>query len=191
MHYGIRVRSFTQKDVMHIWDEALMNEGIDTQKLTILSDRGGQMKGARIKAHLIGAWKVSLEYARPYTPDDNAWIETFIKYMKYHPACPDAFETVHEVADWIAKFQLLYNAHPHSSLGYVRPNDEYAGRGNSIRQERKENLKAARNARLADYRMQQKGASRELRKSDLAELTVPAEEGQFLHNSSAILCQNR
>ncbi|MBI5182214.1 MAG: DDE-type integrase/transposase/recombinase [Nitrospirae bacterium] len=75
IHYGVRVRSFTQKDVMDIWDEALWKEGIDRSQLTALSDRGGQMKGSRTKAHLIGKWDIRLEFARPYTPDDNAWIE--------------------------------------------------------------------------------------------------------------------
>jgi len=154
IHYGVRVTSFTQKDVMDIWDEALWQEGIDASQLTVLSDRGSQMKGSRTKAHLIGKWNIKLEFARPYTPDDNAWIEAFIKYMKYHPACPESFETVQDVMDWVAKFQELYNDHPHSSLGYVRPNEEHEGLGNAIRQRRKENLRLARQRRLDFYRSQ-------------------------------------
>jgi len=154
IHYGVRVTSFTQKDVMDIFDEALRQEDIDTSQLTVLSDHGSQMKGSRTKAHLIGKWDIRLEFARPYTPDDNAWIETFIKYMKYHPACPDSFDMVQDVTDWVAKFQKLYNNHPHSALGYVRPNDEHAGLGNAIRAQRKENLLAARKARLEQYHLQ-------------------------------------
>ena len=151
LHYGVRVRSFTQKDIMTIWDETLWKEDIDPSQLTALSDRGGQMKGSRTKAHLIGKWNIRLEFARPYTPDDNAWIETFIKYMKYYPECPESFETVQDVIDWVAKFQKLYNDHPHSSLGYVRPNDEHAGLGNAIRQRRQDNLKLAAQKRRAYY----------------------------------------
>ncbi len=159
IHFGARIVSFTQRDVMDIWDEALQQEEVDTAQLTALSDRGTQMKGSRTKAHLIGKWDIRLEFARPYTPDDNAWIETFIKYMKYHPACPDKFETVQDVIDWVAKFQKLYNDHPHSALGYVRPNDEHAGLGNVIRTQRKENLLAARKARLGYYHSQKAGVS--------------------------------
>jgi len=159
IHYGVRITSFTQKDVMDIFDEALRQEDIDTTQLTVLSDRGGQMKGSRTKAHLIGAWDIKLEFARPYTPDDNAWIETFIKYMKYHPECPESFETMQDVVDWVAKFQKLYNDHPHSALGYVRPNDEHAGLGNTIRAQRKENLLAARKVRLGYYHLQKAGVS--------------------------------
>jgi transposase InsO family protein len=157
IHFGVRIVSFTQRDVMDIWDEALQQEEIDTTQLTVLSDRGTQMKGSRTKAHLIGKWELRLEFARPYTPDDNAWIETFIKYMKYHPECPESFETVQDVIDWVAKFQKLYNDHPHSALGYVRPNDEHAGLGNTIRAQRKENLLIARKSRLAYYHSQKAG----------------------------------
>lgn len=176
MHYGVQVTSFTQKDVMNIWDEALWQEGIDTSQLTVLSDRGSQMKGGRTKAHLIGKWNIKLEFARPYTPDDNAWIEAFIKYLKYHPACPESFETVQDVIDWVTKFQKFYNDHPHSSLGYVRPNEEHEGLGNAIRQRRKENLRLARQNRLEFYRLQKA----EISKYDLSE-----DRG-----SVGLLCQN-
>ena len=214
IHYGIRVRSFTQKDVMTIWDEALWKEDIDSNQLTALSDRGGQMKGSRTKAHLIGKWNVKLEFARPYTPDDNAWIEALIKYMKYHPECPDEFETVQDVINWVAKFKNLYNDHPHSSLGYVCPNDEHAGLGDIIREKRKENLLLARQSRLAYYHCQRKGVSdyRAGKNRGSNEILEPVlvvqnqengkkvifetlegveKEGDFQANSLAVLCQNR
>lgn len=214
IHYGVRVTSFTQKDVMNTWDEALWQEGIDTSQLTILSDRGSQMKGTRTKAHLIGKWNIKLEFARPYTPDDNAWIEAFIKYMKYHPASPESFETVQDVIDWVAKFQELYNDHPHSSLGYVRPNEEHEGLGNAIRQRRKEDLRLARQRRLGFYRLQKtevleyglsgNRGSKGIPKPFLGErnpkndeeatievLETAVREDDFQANSSVVLCQNR
>ena len=214
LHYGVKVISFTQKDVMNIWDETLWQEEIDTSQLTSLSDRGSQMKGSRTKAHLIGKWDLKLEFARPYTPNDNAWIEAFIKYMKYHPECPDYFVTVQDVIDWVFKFKKLYNNHPHSSLGYVRPNDEHAGLGDTIRQIRKENLMAARQKRLAYYNSQREGVSNygvdkdrvsnsvvgpnlETQKVGIGEevennaLEGVNGDGDFQTKSSAVLCQNR
>lgn len=214
IHYGVRVRSFAQKDIMAIWDDALIGEGLDARQLTALSDRGGQMKGSRTKAHLAGKWEIKLEYARPYTPDDNAWIEALIKYLKYHPACPDRFETVQDVIDWVEKFQRLYNDHPHSALGYVRPNDEHAGLGNHIREQRKENLLSARQRRLAYFRMrrervsnyginQDRAYNRNLdpcleeqeagnyQKVEINALEVLTGGEDFRANSSAVLCRNR
>ena len=199
---------------MDIWDEALWKEDIDASQLTAISDRGSQMKGSRTKAHLIGKWNIRLEFARPYTPDDNAWIESLIKYMKYHPECPESFETVQDVIDWVAKFQKLYNDHPHSSLGYVRPNDEHAGLGNSIRDKRQENLKLAAQKRRAYYNSKKEGVLNhgltkdlssneaiepvfalqsaeniENEKSEVSEGVVRKDD--FRVNSSAVLCQNR
>ena len=214
LHYGIRVASFTQQDVMDIWDEALWKEDIDATKLTAISDRGSQMKGSRTKAHLIGKWNIRLEFARPYTPDDNAWIESLIKYMKYHPECPESFETVRDVADWVARFQELYNDHPHSSLGYVRPNDEHAGLGNSIRDKRQENLKLAAQKRRAYYQSQRRGVldydlTKDLGSNEILEpvfalqntenteneksgvLEGVVRKDDFRVNSLAVLCQNR
>jgi transposase InsO family protein len=214
LHFGVRVRSFTQKDVMDIWDETLLMEGIEPGQLTSLSDRGGQMKGDRTKAHLIGKWDVKLEFARPYTPDDNAWIEAFIKYLKYHPDCPEKFETVQDVIDWVTKYQKIYNDRPHSSLEYVCPNDEHAGLGDAIRQQRKENLMAARQKRLAYFHLQKEGVSNHglIRERAYNRMPVPCFEGvvsgnnqkvengelealtggeDFRVNSSLVLCQNR
>lgn len=214
IHFGVRVRSFTQKDVMNIWDEALLMEGIKPGQLTALSDRGGPMKGSRTKAHLIGKWDIKLEFARPYTPDDNAWIEAFIKYMKYHPECPAQFETAQDVIDWVTKYQKLYNARPHSALNYVRPNEEHAGLGNAIRQQRKENLKAAQQKRLANYYSKKRGISNyglnQERASDVTPVacveTQKLKSSEFSENdefkgitggedfrvnSSLVLCQNR
>ena len=214
LHYGVRVASFTQQDVIDIWDEALWKEDIDASQLTAISDRGSQMKGSRTKAHLIGKWNIRLEFARPYTPDDNAWIESLIKYMKYHPECPESFETVQDVIDWIAKFQKLYNDHPHSSLGYVRPNDEHAGMGNTIREKRKENLRLAMQKRRADYNSKKEGVLnhgliKDLRSNEIIEpvfalqntesiknerngvLEGVVRKDDFRVNSSAVLCQNR
>ena len=155
LHFGAAIRSVTQEDVKKVWDETLRQEGLsDASGMTILSDRGSAMKGEKTKAHLEGKWLATLVYARPYTPDDNAWIESFIKGLKYHPECPEAFETVLDVQEWVKKYQKLYNDYPHSALKYVTPNQEHGGLGNQIRSQRKENLLKARQTRLAAYKTQ-------------------------------------
>lgn len=151
LNSGIYLRSFRQKDVKALWDETLFNEGVNTEELTILSDNGGQMKGRLTREHLSGEWQVSLVHSRPHTPDDNPWIEAFIKGLKYHPARPESFETVQDVVNWVNWYREHYNNHPHSALGYVRPNEEHKGFGKAIRQQRKDNLKLARKERLAYY----------------------------------------
>lgn len=171
---GVYIRSFTEDDVINLWDETLFEQGIDTSKLAILSDNGGQMKGKKIKKHMQEDWLVTLLYARPYTPDDNPWIEAFNKSLKYHVAKPDKFETVQDVIDWVELHRQLHNDHPHSSLGYVRPNDEHQGFGDKIRKERQENLKVASKKRL-EYYYESKAVKKE-----------SGEGLEIVHNSFAI-----
>ena len=94
------------------------------------------------------------------------------------------------------------------------PNEEYAGLGNAIRQQRKENLKIARQKRLAYYRSRKEGGSNYELDQESASNSVPVAcfekqnyesdqkvenyrlEGftggeDFRVNSSAVLCRNR
>ena len=171
---GVYVRSFTEQNVKKLWDETLFEEGVDTAGLTILSDNGGQMKGSIVRKHMKDNWQVTLVYARPHTPNDNPWIEAFNKSLHWHPSKPETFETTQDVINWVELHKTLHNDHPHSALGYVRPNDEHAGLGNGIRHQRKENLKIARQERLRYYYESQ---------------TRDQESGEWLevvHNSSAV-----
>lgn len=176
LNSGVYLRSFRQKEVKALWDETLFQEGVNTEELTILSDNGGQMKGRMTREHLSGQWRVSLVRSRPHTPNDNPWIEAFIKGLKYHPACPESFETVKDVMEWVAWYKQYYNNHPHSALGYIRPNEEHSGMGNTIRQQRQDNLKLARKERLAYY-YECKARLRE---------QMSVQKPEILHNSFAL-----
>ncbi len=175
---GVYVRSFTQKNVIELWDETLNEQGIDTKDLTILSDRGSQMKGKMVRAHLTEKWQVTLMFSRPHTPDDNPWIEAFNRSLQLHPLRPAEFVTVQDVIDWVELHRKLHNNHPHSALCYVRPNDEHAGLGNEIRQQRKENLKVARQERLMYYYEQ---------KVVVKVAKFETEEPELVYNSSVAL----
>ena len=112
--------------------------------------------------------------------------------------------------DWAARFQKLYNDHPHSSLGYVRPNEEHAGLGNAIRQTGKENLLLARQRRLEFYKSQKAGVSEYGNDEDRGSNGLIGQDsvavisgnsqmskievlgnGDSQTNSLALLCQNR
>ncbi len=175
---GVYARSFNQKDVKKLWDKTLIAEGVETKGLVILQDNGSQMKGKMIKAHLTGKWQVTLVYARPHTPNDNPWIEGFNRSLHLHPEKPAEFVTIEDVIAWVEQHRILHNNHPHSALSYVRPNDEHAGLGNGIRQQRKENLKVARNARLMYYYEQ---------KLAVKVVKFETEEPELVCNSSAAL----
>ena len=120
--------------------------------LLAYSDRGGAMKSHRTKDYFIKNLNLPVYFGRPHTPDDEAWIEAFIKTLKYHREAPSHFPQVADVADWLNRFPSIYNQEPHSSLGYVTPAQALAGLKEVILNRRKQNLYEAKEARLAAYR---------------------------------------
>lgn len=156
--FGIFIRSFKQKDVIETWRKTLAKLGMDPNcKINVLSDRGAQMKGEATKMYFRSETGAELHYARPYTPEDNAWVESFIKTFKYWPCIPDKFETVKEIDDYASRFQVEYNDHPHSSLYYVTPNEVDDGQLEKILEERKVRQKEAKERRRQFYYQQNVG----------------------------------
>lgn len=121
------------------------------RKLLAHSDRGSPMKAAHTKniiKELLGA---PIHYGRPHTPDDQAWIEAFIKTLKYHREAPASFPTVNDIIQWFTRFPDIYNNDPHSSLKYVTPQETLSGLQEVILNQRKQNLLAARKLRYASW----------------------------------------
>ncbi|MCL0037725.1 integrase core domain-containing protein [Thermodesulfovibrionales bacterium] len=110
------------------------------------------MKSSYTKRYLTKNLNLPVHFGRPHTPDDQAWIEAFIKTLKYHREAPSHFPQVADVIDWFQRFPSIYNHEPHSSLGYVTPAQTLAGLKEVILTQRKQNLYEARQARLAAYR---------------------------------------
>ena len=123
------------------------------EKLLAHSDRGSAMKSSHTKNIVKELLGVTVHYGRPHTPDDEAWIEAFIKTLKYHREAPDSFATVDDVVQWLSRFPDIYNNDPHSSLDYVTPLQSLSGLKEVILEQRKSNLLAARTGRLFHYKI--------------------------------------
>jgi transposase InsO family protein len=122
------------------------------EKLFAHSDRGSAMKARATKElvkELLGA---PVHFGRPHTPDDQAWIESFIKTLKYHRETPQSFKLVDDVLQWLNRFPDIYNNDPHSSLSYVTPLQTLQGQKEVILNQRKQNLEAARRLRYTAWK---------------------------------------
>ena len=97
---------------------------------------------------LLGA---PVHFGRPHTPDDQAWIEAFIKTLKYHRDAPQSFQQVADIVSWLERFPDIYNNDPHSSLGYVTPLQTLSGQREVILTQRKQNLAHARMMRYTAW----------------------------------------
>ena len=156
IHIGHSIGGVASSDLTRTIQEAhalLPKHMLD--KLLAHSDRGSAMKARSTKElvkELLGA---PVHFGRPHTPDDQAWIEAFIKTLKYHREAPMSFKIVDDVLQWLNRFPGIYNCDPHSSLSYVTPLQALQGQKEVVLHTRKQNLEAARNSRYTAWKSAQ------------------------------------
>lgn len=154
--------SSTQVQV--VFDSALQTEGLidlltderldlDTDDparpiLLAVSDNGPQMRSGDTRAYM-ALMAIAQHHGRPHTPTDQAWIETLFGHVKTEwPHLldiddPGLLETELE------RVRTEYNeVRLHEAIGYVTPDDEHLGRGQQIREARRQGLARARQHRL-------------------------------------------
>lgn len=85
------------------------------------ADNGGPMKGVALVA-LMYRLSVGLSYSRPRVSDDNPFIESFFRTLKYRVGYPKWFTSLDNARAWFANFVHWYNnEHKHSAIKYVTP----------------------------------------------------------------------
>lgn len=109
------------------------------------SDNGAPMKSQTLKAKMeeLG---ILASYSRPRVSNDNPFVESLFRTLKYRPQWPsNGFANLMEARDWVQKFVHWYNEeHKHSALNYVTPSERRQGRDSGILKRRKEVLEAAK-----------------------------------------------
>ncbi len=87
----------------------------------IHSDNGNAMKGITLVAFYYRLGIVP-SFSRPRVSDDNPFIESFFKTLKYTCGYPRYFPSIEYARKWFADFIDWYNNHHmHSGLQYVTP----------------------------------------------------------------------
>lgn len=95
--------------------------------LFVHADNGGPMKGLSLVAFLTQL-EVGLTYSGPRVSDDNPFIESFFKSVKYRVGYPKVFSGILSAREWFARFIDWYNnEHRHSGIGYVTPHEKHSG----------------------------------------------------------------
>lgn len=116
--------------------------------LLAVSDNGPQMTVHDTRAFM-ALVAIAQHHGRPHTPTDQAWIESFFGHIKGEwPHLEDIADPVVLEAE-LARVRIEYNSvRLHESIGYVTPDDEHYGRGEAIREARRQGLERARQQRL-------------------------------------------
>ena len=117
--------------------------------LLAISDNGPQMKSVTTREFMAGV-AIAQQFGRPHTPQDQAWIETLFGHVKGEWPHLEKIRGPGELDAELDRVRTEYNTvRLHASIGYVTPDDEHEGRGEAIRQGRRDGLTAAREARIA------------------------------------------
>ena len=100
---------------------AYRNENVKPGDLTLHSDRGASMTSKTV-AQLLVDLGVDRSHSRPHTSNDNPYSEAAFKTLKYCPAFPGRFDTVHAARRFCTKFFEYYNhQHYHSGIALLTP----------------------------------------------------------------------
>lgn len=109
--------------------QGCLDEKIEESQLVLHSDNGKPMKGVTMLAMLENLG-VTPSFSRPSVSDDNPYSESLFKTVKYHSSfpCLNKFDTLYEARSWMIKFTKWYNnAHLHSAIKYVTPDQRHCG----------------------------------------------------------------
>jgi len=126
-------------------ERAMRDEKVDRDQLVLHSDNGGPMRGSTMLATLQRLGVVP-SFSRPSVSDDNPYIESLFRTLKYTPGFPmRPFLTIAHASEWVEGFLRWYNFdHLHSALRYVTPADRHALRDHRILARRARTYAAAR-----------------------------------------------
>nr|WP_095833363.1 IS3 family transposase [Brenneria goodwinii] len=127
---------------------AVLRERCYRQPLVLHADNGGPMKSQTLKAKL-EELNITGSHSRPRVSNDNPFVESLFRTLKYVPGWPSAgFTGLDEARRWVERFSRWYNeAHRHSGIGYVTPEQRHQGQDISLLANRKAVYEAARKAR--------------------------------------------
>jgi len=133
--------------------QTVINDG-ELPMLLAVSDNGPQMRSHTTREFLAGV-HIAQHFGRPHTPTDQAWIETLFGHVKGEWPHLEKITDPGVLDAELDRVRTEYNTvRLHAAIGYVTPDDEHEGRGEAIRERRRNGLEMARHKRI-DYRRSQ------------------------------------
>jgi transposase InsO family protein len=104
------------------------------------ADNGTSMTSKTVTG-LLSDLKISRSHSRPHVSNDNPYSEAQFKTLKYCPAFPGSFETLHQARDFCDVFFGYYNTqHRHSGIGLHTPASVHDGTAWAIQARRQQTL---------------------------------------------------
>lgn len=153
--------SLSEQEALILIDDAFLSEDLinqsDDNLPVIVNDRGSQMKAKKVQ-QTFKDLGLPQTFARPRTPNDNPFVESFFSTVKTSPVYPGWFPNsdIKHVKDYFNIFFTRYNKeHYHSRIGYVTPVQKHNGLDKEIIEQRKTELAAQHEIRKKYWQSQQ------------------------------------
>lgn len=112
---------------------AVLKEKCFQAPLVLHSDNGSPMKSQTLQAklHELG---VQPSRGRPRVSNDNAYVESLFRTLKYCPKWPsEGFASLEDARHWVMRFMHWYNEeHRHSGIKFVTPSQRHRGEDEAI-----------------------------------------------------------
>jgi putative transposase len=126
-----------------LFAETIRKEGVDPTTLTIHADRGSSMKSKPL-AFLLADLGVTKTHSRPHVSNDNPFIESHFRTLKYCPEFPSTFANLADARLFCRTFFVWYNEeHRHSGIGLMTPATVHHGHAPQCIAKRQEVLNLA------------------------------------------------
>jgi putative transposase len=132
--------------------DAVARHQVPPSQLTVHADRGSSMTSNPV-IELLAFLGIGRSHSRPHVSNDNPFSESQFKTLKYCPAFPERFGSIHDARAFCQPFFMYYNhEHRHSGIGYYTPASVHYGTAAEVRAKRAETLDAAYTANPARFR---------------------------------------
>lgn len=144
VHWEVHVRESGEL-ASNLIAQAVMKCCQAGERPVLHSDNGSPMKCFTMRAKL-EALGIKPSYSRPRVSNDNPYIESMFRTVKYCPQWPSqGFESLEVARNWVASFMRWYNEdHRHSAIRYITPGQRYRGEDTALLEHRTEVYQAAK-----------------------------------------------
>jgi len=140
--FGVHWEVFEEENSEHtcqIIEQSMWREKCLLSAPVLHRDNGSVLKSQTVmqKIHDLG---IRSSHSRPRVSNDNAFVESLFRTLKYSPSWPSqGFETITEARKWAARFMHWYDhEHKHSALQFVTPAQRHRGEDVAILEKRHE-----------------------------------------------------
>ena len=115
-----------------LFQETCSREKIDPDQLRVHSDRGTAMTSITL-ALLFANLGILKSLSRPRVSNDNAFVESLFKTLKFRHIYPDRFFDIAAARAYLERFFDWYNyEHFHTGIGLLTPHTVHAGKGRRL-----------------------------------------------------------